>query len=236
LAEAPPSTARGSWAPGPTRPVLDDGALHVWRADLATVGREPLGLLSQPERARAERLLGERHSELWALSRGLLRALLGRYLQVDGAELEFTTGEHGKPELAGHVPSPYFNLSHSGEIALYAFSATAPVGIDVELARASVDEVAIARRMIGAAEAERLSSLDPALRAEEFLRLWTRHEAELKCLGVGIGGELQVDPGQRPWVAELDIEPGAAAAVAVATSPSQVHCWHIGGLAHTQLS
>jgi 4'-phosphopantetheinyl transferase len=189
-----------------------------------------LGLLSQPERARAERLLGERHGELWALGRGLLRALLGRYLQVDGAELDFTTGEHGKPELAGDGPWPSFNLSHSGEIALYAFSAEAPVGVDVELARASVDEVAIAKRMIGTAAAERLRALDPAPRRKEFLRLWTRHEAELKCLGVGIGGELEAGPGQPTWIAELELGmgAGAAAAVAVAAAPGELRCWRVG--------
>jgi 4'-phosphopantetheinyl transferase len=200
----------------------------VWRADLATVGGEVLDLLSPSERRRADRFLGEQGRRRWGLSRGLLRALLARYLQVDGRGLLFATGEHGKPELAGEVPPLSFNLSHSGPIALYVFSAMIDVGVDVELARPSVDEVAIAERMIGSDEAERLRGLDPALRAREFLRLWTRHEAELKCLGVGIGGQVQVDTGRRPWVAELDIEPGAAAAVAAMTPPGEVHCWRIG--------
>jgi 4'-phosphopantetheinyl transferase len=187
---------------------------------------ECLKLLSAPEQERAERFLREQDGRRWALSRGLLRTQLGRYLRINGAELLLVIGEHGKPELAGAGPLPCFNLSHSGEIVLYAFSATDPVGVDVELSRPSVDEVAIARRMIGTAEAERLSALDDrALRAEEFLRLWTRHEAELKCLGVGIGGELRGDPRPRPWIAELEMEAGAAAAVAVTTPPSALRCW-----------
>jgi 4'-phosphopantetheinyl transferase len=225
-AEATVFADGGNWEQGPARPTLEQGSVHVWRADLATIGRESLQLLSPSEQERAARFLREEDGRRWALSRGLLRALLGRYLQADGHELLLAAGEHGKPELAGDGPLA-FNLSHSGPMALYAFSATAPVGVDVELARASVDEVAIARRMIGAAEAEQLSSLDPALRAEEFLRLWTRHEAELKCLGVGIGGELRGKPGQRPWIAELEMGARSAAAVAVATPPSELCCWQL---------
>ncbi len=186
------SVLAGKWQQGSDRPTLEQGALHVWRADLTTVGKECLEQLSGPEQERAERFLREEDGRRWALSRGLLRTLLGRYLRIDGGELLLVIGEHGKPELAGAAPLPCFNLSHSREIALYAFSGTDPVGVDVELSRPSVDAVAIARRMIGAAEAERLSALDPAQRAEEFLRLWTRHEAELKCLGVWDGKQVWV--------------------------------------------
>jgi 4'-phosphopantetheinyl transferase len=216
-----------AWAPGPISPALEEGALHLWRADLATLNVESLQLLSPSEQERAERFLREEDGRRWALSRGLLRALLGRYLQTDGDQLRFATGEHGKPELATGSPQLAFNLSHSGEIALYALSAAGPVGIDVELSRPSLDEVAIARRMIGAAEAERLQGLPPALRSEEFLRLWTRHEAELKCLGVGIGGKPQGDRAPRPWIADLEPGGGAAAAVALPTPPSALHCWQL---------
>jgi 4'-phosphopantetheinyl transferase len=227
LAEVAIFATGSNWEQEPAHPTLGQGALHVWRADLTAAGKECLELLSAPEQERAERSLREEDGRRWGLSRGLLRALLGRYLQVGGHELRFATGEHGKPELAGDGPQLAFNLSHSGEIALYAFSATEPVGVDVELSRPSVDEVAITRRMIGAAEAARLSTLEPVLRAAEFLRLWTRHEAELKCLGVGIGGEHQANPGGRPWIAELEMGPGAAAAVAVATPPRDLRCWQL---------
>ena len=89
------STAEDTWAPGPLRPLLAEGAVHVWRADLTAVAADLGELLCSDERARAERFVNERDGELWRRSRALLRALLGRYLQQEPRSLRFATGEHG---------------------------------------------------------------------------------------------------------------------------------------------
>ena len=73
--------------------------MHVWRADLAAVSPELGELLCKEELARAGRILNKPDGELWRRSRGLLRALLGRYLQLEPSSLRFTAGEHGKPAL-----------------------------------------------------------------------------------------------------------------------------------------
>jgi 4'-phosphopantetheinyl transferase len=201
---------------------------------------EDLGeLLCSEELARAERILNERDGELWRRSRGLLRTLLGRYLQRDPSALRFVTGEHGKPALAQNAEElstagkpatadhdrVSFNMSHSGHWALYAFSAAGSVGVDIEMARRPVDAVAIAARMFGPAEAQRLQALDPANRQRELMRAWARHEAELKCLGVGIGGaEASAGPG-RPWVVQLELGFDAGAAVASELQALELRCW-----------
>jgi 4'-phosphopantetheinyl transferase len=211
----------------------------VWRADLADVTNDLIELLCTEERMRAERILGERDRQLWARSHGVLRALLGRYLQKDPRTLRFGTGAHGKPALlddtAGSTattePTPgafgrlCFNLSHSGHIALYAVSGTRAVGVDVEIARRPIDELAIAARTFGAAETRRLQGLDPAIREEEFRRTWVRHEAVLKCTGAGIGGGSARARPSEPWIAELDMGAGAAAAVAVERPARELRCW-----------
>jgi 4'-phosphopantetheinyl transferase len=228
-----PVSADVVWAPGPSRPLLVDGALHVWRADLKEVPEDLGNLLCTEERERAERMVDERNGELWRRSRGLLRALLGRYLQRDPSSLRFSTGEHGKPALADDAsPTVDFNMSHSGQLALYAFSAAGAVGVDVEVARRPADEVAIAARVLGASEAARLQALDPAARRREFLRAWTRYEAELKCLGIGIGGTDGVIEGTRPWVAYLEPGQGAAGAVAAARPPRELRCWGWAAIGH----
>jgi 4'-phosphopantetheinyl transferase len=219
-----------AWTPAPPLPLLAKGIVHVWRAELETTREELTELLSAEERARGERLLRERDRTLWMRSRGVLRALIGRYLQTDGRNLAFTTGEHGKPALlADHSYDPpglSFNLSHSGAVALYAFALTDPVGIDVELARRTVDEVAVAARILGPAAATRLGELNGESRQQEFLRLWVRHEAELKCLGMGIGRAEQAGLGEhRPWLTELGVGPSAAAALATTRAPRELHLW-----------
>jgi 4'-phosphopantetheinyl transferase len=227
------ATVGDAWAHGPLRPVLADGTVHVWRADLTAVADELDALLCDEERARAGLIVNERDGERWRRSRGLLRALVGRYVQRDPRSLRFTTGEHGKPALvrgadeSARSPELSFNMSHSGQLALYAFSASAAVGVDVELTRRPIDEVAIAARALGTAEARRLQALAPEIRRQEFLRAWTRHEAELKCLGVGIGisGADDAIAGRRPWVAQLDVSPDAAAAVAAERAARELRCW-----------
>ena len=102
------------------------------------------------------------------------------------------------------------------------------MGVDVEVARRPIDEVAIATRTFGPAEARRLEGLQPDLREREFLRAWVRAEAELKCRGTGIGGVSADANGRESWIAELDVGPRAAAAVALEQPPHELRCfqWH----------
>lgn len=235
------STAN-AWAPGPPRPRLAEGAVHVWRADLAAVSPEVGELLCEEELARAGRILNKSDGELWRRSRGLLRTLLARYLQRDPSTLQFVTGEHGKPALvhtaevlstagppAAADPNRLsFNISHSRHWALYAFSAAGPVGVDIELAHQPVDAVAIAARIFGPSQAQRLQALDPVSRQRELIRTWARHEAALKCLGVGIAGAdthtTHTSPGG-PWVVQLELGFDAGAAVASELQALELRCW-----------
>jgi len=236
-----------AWGGGPSEPRLKPGEIHVWRVDLAAVDDRLAGLLCKEERTRAERMLDERARALWICSRGVLRALLGRYVQRDPGTLRFDLGPHGKPALLGGGPA--FNLSHSGTLALYALSASGEVGVDVQLARRPIDEAAIARRFLAAADAQRLARLPQPQRRTEFLRAWVRHEATLKCRGTGFGGNGEAgaeraagvgdaaiktaaaDPADTEritgalWLADVDVGPGAAAAVASEEDPRELRCW-----------
>jgi len=196
--------------------------VHVWRAELTKLAPSLTELLSEDERRRGANILNKREGELWGRSRGLLRELLGRYLELEPASLRFVHGEHGKPGL-DRDPLP-FNMSHSGEIALYAFSQAGPVGVDVQLARRPVDEVGIAERMLGDEEAQRLRALDPESRQREFLRSWARHEAEQKCLGIGVGEARSRPTSAKPCTVDLTLD-GAGAAVATAQPARELRCW-----------
>jgi len=202
--------------------------VDVWVADLDAAGWRHGELLSDEERARAERFARERDGRRWARARGALRALLGEYLRSDGRALRFATGAHGKPELVGDREGLCFNLAHSGGFAVYAVAGGRPVGVDVEVVGRRIDVLAMAERAFGAATARRLSALDGGAREREFLREWVRYEAALKCLGTGLGGGDGDAGGERPWVAELDLgrwAASAAAAVATMGEPAELSCW-----------
>ena len=238
---AVPEAGADAWGPGPLRPRLAEGVVHVWRADLAAVTDDLIELLSPEERARAERFLKARDGELWARAHGVLRLLVGRYLDAEPRRLRFAIGEHGKPALVddsageraragpatGTLRGLSFNLSHSEHVVLCAFTQIGPIGVDVEIARRPIDEVAVAARAFGPAVARRLEGLDGANRKREFLRAWTRHEAELKCRGIGIGGGAAGIAGSDMWIGKLDIGPQGTGAVAVKQAPRELCCWDL---------
>jgi 4'-phosphopantetheinyl transferase len=223
------------WSPGPRGPRAGAGVVEVWRADLTAAPADLHELLCHEELERAQRIVRTGARALWTRSRGLLRALLGRYLECDPRELRFELGPHGKPKLAGNGRADLdlrFNLSHSGPLVLVAVSADHEVGVDVEHRRArggdGAHELALAARIFGMAEAQRLGELDRGRRAGELLRAWALHEATLKCLGTGLGGTRPSSPDAPDglWTATLDVGPGAAAAVAAQGAHArELRCW-----------
>jgi 4'-phosphopantetheinyl transferase len=223
--------AQSSWPIGPARPRLAAETVDVWCVDLAEAGARGDGraLLSSCERERAARYVRAEDGRRWAAARGVLRALLGAYAGADPRALRFEQGAHGKPGLAGggaDGAALRFNLSHSGDLALCAFARGREVGVDVELPRRAVDHVAIARRVLTAAEAERIAAIDdPQARERAFLRAWVRWEAVLKCRGTGIGGAELPPAEPQPWICDLDVGPPGAAALAVEGGPAALRCW-----------
>jgi 4'-phosphopantetheinyl transferase len=207
-------------AVGPRQPRLTSGELHVWVADLSRIHNSICRLLNDGELERARTIAGERDRIAWQRSRGILRDLLARYVGVGARSLQLDADPGGKPVIAGDRRGErtlHFNVSHSGDVAVYAL-ATDPVGVDVELMRGADtarrrDHVALARRAFGVPVAERLAGLEEDTQEREFLRLWTRHEAALKLAGRGIGAGLD-HALTDAWIAELDLGAVAVAAVA----------------------
>ena len=232
-----PAGVAPTWEIGPADAALGAGIVHVWRADLDHVGRWPADLLTPAELARAGRIASERASECWAVSRGILRALLGRYLHAEPRRIVLTAGSRGKPALspiagdgARREPRPRepgleFNLAHSGAIALFAFSRGVPVGVDVEVPRRLRSPEKLAARMFGSREARRIAALPPGARMQAFLSTWVRHEAELKCLGAGLANAGAQPRGRAVWTSELDLGSHATGAVATLCRPASVACW-----------
>jgi 4'-phosphopantetheinyl transferase len=141
--------------------------------------------LSLEERSRAERFSFENLKRSYTLSRGGLRILLAHYLNCSPNEIGIICGPRGKPALRDRSRIR-FNMSHSGQMALYAFTHDCELGVDVEYLRPLDDSEAIAKRYFSAAEVTELLSLKPQERALAFFRCWTRKEAYIKAIGEGL--------------------------------------------------
>ena len=141
--------------------------------------------LSPEELQRAERFRFEHLRHSYTRSRGSLRLLLAHYLGHPPNEIQLICRPKGKPILRDSSQID-FNASHSGQMALYAFTMGCELGIDVEQLRKLDDAESIAARFFSTAEASELLSLTPEQRGPAFFRCWTRKEAYVKAVGDGL--------------------------------------------------
>jgi 4'-phosphopantetheinyl transferase len=190
-------------------------------------------LLSPDERDRAAGFRSDHLRHSFVLARGSLRILLGRYLSVSPASIRFTYSSRGKPALSAPACLD-FNASHSGGLAVFAFTTGLEIGVDVEQVRSLPDIEDIARRFFCFEETEEIMSLPEKQRNRAFFRCWTRKEAYIKAIGDGLSAPLNgfrvtVQPNQPArflhlaqdenaatnWtLCDLQLAPGYAAALA----------------------
>jgi 4'-phosphopantetheinyl transferase len=177
-----------TWRSTDVWPEMDASGVHVWLVHLPSARRHLTRcdeVLSLDERERARRFRFEEHQERSTLSRGILRHLLGRYLDCSPRQLRFEYGPQGKPAVAGAAMA--FNLSHSADFAVLAFTRTANVGVDIEAVRLDmVRQEEIAGKYFAPRELEQFMSCPEPQRARAFFQFWSRKEAFVKARGDGI--------------------------------------------------
>lgn len=213
---------------------LADDAIHIWRAGLRV---PPHWLeaqhvcLSGDETARAARFIREEHRRRFAAGRVVLRLLLARYLNAPPGSFQFEITKYGKPFLVDYQTDLTFNVSHSDDLALFAFARGRAVGVDIEKFQERLEIEKIARRYFSSAEIEALFALPEEQRVQAFYNGWTRKEAYIKARGLGLSigldtFDVTLAPGAPPailrardddparWsVFALDPAPGFAAAL-----------------------
>ena len=161
----------------------------VTRLDVGPdVARAVVPLLSNVERERARRFAFERDRHRFVIARGRLRQLLGGRLNVAPDSVQLVYGPRGKPALARAFAGSglRFNVSRSGEVAVYAFAYDREIGVDVEEVRVLPDADAIAAQMFSPRESAAYFALSPRHRPLGFFHCWTRKEAFVKALGDGL--------------------------------------------------
>ena len=210
------------WSAPPAALALGHGQVHVWRASLDRLGsraEELQSLLDADERERATRFRFEQDRLRFIVARGVLRMLLGRYLARHPSELTFVYSPLGKPSLPPDLRARLlrFNLSHSNEFALFAFTFEGEVGIDIEQLCADFPEEEIAERFFSSGEVAALGALAPALKTEGFFNCWTRKEAYIKAVGDGLSHQLEHF--------SVSLAPDEPAALIASADPLELSRW-----------
>lgn len=219
-------------------PKLSADEIQLWAVALdppAVSHEELLDVLSPDERARAEGFVVDKPRDDFVISRFALRHILGHYLNEAPGDLEIVTDENGKPRLVGS--NLRFNLAHSGELAVIAVTRDCEIGVDLEMLRDVDRGQEIATRNFHHNELAAICAATANERHFVFMRCWTRKEAVLKTLGVGLGYPLNAfdtlarreskgikvpaaasRPAVRCWLQDADPAGGYLAAVATLES------------------
>ena len=238
------------WGVRPPGLTLEREEIHAFAFSLQVVPsklRQFEQLLGTDELDRADRFRRPRDRRRFVVNRAQLRMILGRYLGQDPALLEFRVGTHGKPSLAGGVHHELlrFNSSRSHDLGVLAVQLDEDLGIDVEHVRPFPEALNVAERFFSPAECEALHSSSPGEIDTTFFRYWTRKEAIVKSLGLGLsqpmdGFTLAEKPDGMAERVAVSISSGTVVqwalplpvpsrdyvvALATAGSARPVHCW-----------
>jgi 4'-phosphopantetheinyl transferase len=169
----------------PVCPSLMPNRAHVWQANLnlpENVLAELQTFLTSEELSRAGKFLLPQARRQFIISRGLLKYFVGNYLEIPPAKVQFAQNTYGKP----FVNNLEFNLSHSNDLVLLAFSHSRPIGVDIEQVRSNLDYEGIARKNFSQAENKILHSLSGTPKLRAFFEIWTMKEACIKAVGKGL--------------------------------------------------
>ena len=217
--------------------------VHVWRSSLSALP-ELQAVLSSDELDRAARFHFEKDRRRFIAGRAWLRTVLAHYLGTCSGDIRFDYGPRGKPSISGR-DDVRFNVSHSGDVVLLAVAKNRELGVDVEFVKGSTAGPEIAERFFSAAEVAELQSLPEEHQQAAFFAGWTRKEAYIKAVGVGLFGALDrfsvsLAPGNvqislhvhdneresaRWTLRSLDVDEGYAGALAVEGDGWQLRCF-----------
>jgi len=168
-------------------------------------------LLSDAERQRATRFAFARDRRRFIVARARLRQLLARRLGVRPEAVELVYGARGKPALAPRFADlgVSFNVSHCGEVAVYALAYGRAVGIDVEAVRVLPDGDQLAARFFAPRERAVYRALPARDKPVGFFNCWTRKEAVIKALGDGLAYpldrfEVSLAPGEPARILRIE--------------------------------
>lgn len=170
-----------SWGRSDSPGILDTNEVYVWHAELNCTDSQLYAfekIISPDELIASKRFVKESDQKKYIASKAITRDILSRYLQVLPNDIEFVLSEHGKPFVKNNAL--HFNVSHSGDCFLMGVTLDHPIGVDLEYVRENNDYLALAKRFFAASECQAIKNKD------DFYRCWTRKEAFIKAMGLGL--------------------------------------------------
>lgn len=175
--------------------LLSNDEVHVWHFffDREEPHISELELtLSEDELFKAERFYFQKDKQRFVIAHGILRKILGKYLNCEPGQLNFSYGSYGKPTINGMTEGNTlcFNMSHSHGLCLFAFTRNRKVGVDVEKICPLPNAEEIVKNYFSHTEILEFIMVPAHQKIDAFYNCWTRKEAFLKATGDGLNRSL----------------------------------------------
>lgn len=175
---------------------LSPGEIHVWDADSpadSSLRNRLIETLDGNEKQRANRFRSDQHRIRFISCRAWLRLLLSAYTGQPPAQISLLEGKFGKPRLAQYQPNTgvVFNVSHSSERMVIAFSLDCMLGVDIERIRSLSSLKNMVKRIGSETEVANWNNRPDDQKLETFFSMWVRKEAIIKAHGRGISLGMQ---------------------------------------------
>lgn len=167
--------------------LTDENIQLIWLEGLSHERFESkaLSLLDEEEKKRAQSFHFKKDQQKFANARACLRIILAQILGMKNYYVSIVYNEFFKPMLAEEF-GLYFNLSHSADAALFAFSKRGNVGVDLEFMAEDRNIYSIASKHFTNEEHAFLTKGNAGEKLKRFYQLWTAKEALLKAEGKGL--------------------------------------------------
>ena len=167
-----------------------ENEIHIWWSTLdqpAGIVNKYEHMLSHKEQKRINNFKFRFLRDRQIISRGILRQVISKYLNIDVEGIEFSYNKFGKPLLSSKLDdfNLHFNMSHSEQLGIFAFAKGKAIGVDVEEIKSSLNLEDVIELCLSDFEKSWFYDVSAGMRKEVFYKIWTAKEAFIKALGTG---------------------------------------------------
>lgn len=178
--------------------VIADKEIHIWKTkvseNLSNIGYY-WHLLSKDEQLHANEFYHIKDRNRYIIARALMRELVANYNSIKTPkDIIFEYTDYGKP----YLPKKYivndivsFNIAHSVDTIVYAFSKNTDVGIDIEFINKNFNVSDIVEYCCTEEERSNLLKLFNYSKYDYFYKLWAIKESFIKAIGKGLSYDLK---------------------------------------------
>jgi phosphopantetheinyl transferase len=158
--------------------------------------------LSKMEINRSKRFKNKTDERTYVIAHALLNNKISELLEKDFNSIKINYFDNRKPYIEGSTVD--FNLSHSSDCFAFAITTLENtfIGVDIEVIKEKTDFEQIVNHYFHENEISHIlkNNFSIQIQRKRFYEIWTRKEAFLKMLGIGLSEELSkidLTPGER---------------------------------------